>query len=151
MNGKAINKERISKRVKLSSVIVPERIRSETGSVRDLCSSMSKYGLLQPIIIDKNYKLIAGYRRFTAAYELGWEQIDAIVVPTRSKRENLTLEVHENEIRRNFTQKEMLIARKMLRKHSPWAFVLVPLFLLYDTVVKFSCFLKDKFFGLFKK
>jgi ParB-like chromosome segregation protein Spo0J len=56
----------------------PKR-RIEDAAVSALADSMSKYGLLYPILIDENNTIIDGHRRAAAAKMLGWETIQAIV------------------------------------------------------------------------
>lgn len=51
-------------------------------SIRELASTLSKEGLLQPIVVreqGENFEIIAGERRFRAAKQLGWEKIPAII------------------------------------------------------------------------
>lgn len=51
-------------------------------SIRELASTLSKEGLLQPIVVreqGENYEIIAGERRFRAAKQLSWEKIPAII------------------------------------------------------------------------
>lgn len=51
-------------------------------SIRELATTLSKEGLLQPIVVreqGENFEIIAGERRFRAAKQLGWEKIPAII------------------------------------------------------------------------
>lgn len=51
-------------------------------SIRELASTLSKEGLLQPIVVreqGENFEIIAGERRFRAAKQLSWEKIPAII------------------------------------------------------------------------
>jgi len=49
------------------------------GDVTELAESMEAHGQLTPIMVDGSMNLIAGYRRFAAANELGWNDIEATV------------------------------------------------------------------------
>ena len=52
-------------------------------SLNELISSLRSHGLLQPIVVRRQgegHQLVAGERRWRAARELGWDQIDAVVV-----------------------------------------------------------------------
>lgn len=72
------------------------RIREDIGDVDALAQSLMTFGQLQPIIIDDDMELIAGFRRFTAAQLNGWQDIWAEVqgrVPELLARE---LELEEN-------------------------------------------------------
>lgn len=95
-------------KIRLDEIKIPKkRIRKEIGEISILMKSMSKYGLLQPIIIDKSYNLIAGYRRYLAAKKLGWQIIDATIVDVKNKLEKIEIEIEENEVRKNFTFEEI--------------------------------------------
>ena len=63
-------------------------------------------GLINPILVDEKNNLIAGYRRLTAAKDLGWEKIDVNVAIGKNKRELLDIEAEENFNRLNFTAEE---------------------------------------------
>lgn len=68
----------------LSQVRPPKyRLRDDMGDLTDLKASMQALGLMQPIVVRKSgakFEVIAGHRRFVAAHELGWKQIQASVV-----------------------------------------------------------------------
>lgn len=102
------------------------------GDISELVSSMQQHGQITPIIIDGQNNLIAGFRRVAAAGELGWEEIEAVVIAIgrdvkvvnlieNMQRENLTLWEEIQAIRDTFggeaSQSE--IARQ-LSKTRPW-------------------------------
>ena len=68
-------KERSAMLIAPDSVIVKKRIRRHLGDIEALMESLKKYGQLSPIIIDRGYELIAGFRRLEAAKRLGWKVI----------------------------------------------------------------------------
>jgi ParB family transcriptional regulator, chromosome partitioning protein len=84
-----------------------KRIRKELGDVSALMRSMSKYGLLQPIILDRNLNLLAGYRRLLAAKQLGWPTIEVILVETKGQLDKFEIEIDENIVRKDFTFDEI--------------------------------------------
>lgn len=45
-----------------------------------MASSLSEVGLINPITLNKDLRLITGYHRLEAAKALGWEHIDARVM-----------------------------------------------------------------------
>lgn len=47
------------------------------GDITELVDSMREHGLIQPISVDRDHNLIAGFRRVAAAVELGWVEIPA--------------------------------------------------------------------------
>jgi len=71
-----------------------------------LKKSMKKFGQLQPVILDINYELIAGFLRFNVAIELGWSTIKAKIVDV-SKEDKRLLEFLENWNRKDFTDYEV--------------------------------------------
>lgn len=61
----------------------PDNPRSEVGDVSDLVATMREHGLLQPITVRRDpaggYRIVMGERRWTAARQMGWTTIRAIV------------------------------------------------------------------------
>ena len=45
------------------------------SSIDSLMHSIEEMGLLQPLVIDQNYHVISGNRRFKAIQNLGWESV----------------------------------------------------------------------------
>jgi|WetSurMetagenome_2_1015567.scaffolds.fasta_scaffold1503412_1 ParB family transcriptional regulator, chromosome partitioning protein len=84
-----------------------KRIRRDIGNIDELTRSMSKLGLLQPLVVDRNFNLIAGYRRYLAARKLGWKSIEVLAVDAGSKVDRLEIEMDENIIRKDFTYDEI--------------------------------------------
>ena len=48
----------------------------ELSSIEDLMESIQVVGLLQPLIIDKDYRVISGNRRFESIKRLGWKEVE---------------------------------------------------------------------------
>lgn len=105
-------------KIKISDIHIGNRIRRDGGDLSALMESMKRFGLLQPILIDSNSKLIAGYRRLLAARRLGWEFIDVRMIEAGGKKELLLIEADENTTRRDFTPIEMERAQRLLRRYS---------------------------------
>ncbi len=99
--------------MKINDIIIKERIRKDLGDLSLLKKSIEKYGLLHPIIINKNNQLVSGERRLTAAKELGWEEID-VVIKELSYKEALNIELTENTTRKDFDNPELAHG---LKKH----------------------------------
>lgn len=76
-----------SKMIPMSAIIADEefncRGKIPAHSVQDLANDLNDRGLMQAITVapmpDGKYKLIAGFRRFSAASILGWTEIEAKV------------------------------------------------------------------------
>lgn len=54
-------------KIRIDEITIGERIREELGNLEKLAGSLQKYGLVHPIVIDEDLKLIAGQRRLEAA------------------------------------------------------------------------------------
>jgi len=58
--------------MKVSTIRVGNRHRQHIGDVRTLADSTAKLGLLHPIVVDGNRRMVAGARRLAAVRLLGW-------------------------------------------------------------------------------
>lgn len=115
--------------VPISSIKVKKRVRQDLGNLDDLKESLRTYGLLNPITLNRDYELIAGERRLSAAKELGWTNISANIVDNLSEVEELEMEIEENNQRKEFTDDELLEGYKRLeRLRNPGFFYRIYLF-----------------------
>lgn len=113
-------KKKNSDRISLSDIIPdPNQPRifgkNETA---DLVDSMSRLGLIEPIILRKEnnkFTIIAGERRFHAALSLGWKEIAAVVVEA-SPDICYEMSLAENEKRKSLNPWEVGKAIQFLRK-----------------------------------
>jgi hypothetical protein len=84
------------------------RLRPETANA--LAQSMATQGQLQPIVVrphnDHGYWLVAGFHRFEAAKQLGWQEITCTVFDHMEANEAELAEIDENLIRANLTPAE---------------------------------------------
>ena len=95
----------------LSSIQVGERHRRDMGDEAWLVASMDELGLLQPIAIRPDGRLIAGERRLRAARALGWTEIPVNVVDLD---EIVRGEFAENTCRKEFTLSEAVAIKRKL-------------------------------------
>lgn len=102
--------------VDINQIQVSKRVRKDLGDLTPLMDSLKRYGLLNPITITKDYKLIAGQRRLESARQLGWTTIDAVVMDIKDPVARLEIELEENTQRSNFTELELLEGYKQLEK-----------------------------------
>ena len=100
--------------IPIDSVTVPERVRKDLGDLQPLMDSLRRVGQLNPITVSPSYDLIAGHRRLTAATNLGWKTIDAVVVTGLDETRRLEMELEENIYRKDFTPDEVLEGWKRL-------------------------------------
>ena len=83
------------------------RQRRELPNLEELAASIKQSGLIQPVVITKDYKLVAGERRFTAVRDiLGWTHIDVRYLEDCSESELYLIELEENVKRVDLTWQE---------------------------------------------
>lgn len=72
----------------------------------DLETAFTLRGQLQPIVITRDFQLIAGERRLTAAKKIGWTHIKAVFRDEVDPGELQALELEENVKRKDLTWKD---------------------------------------------
>ena len=102
--------------VRISEIQVKKRIRKESGNINELIESMNIHGLMNPIVLTREYQLIAGFRRLESARKLGWENIEASIIDAPTKIKKLEMEIEENIHRKDFTPDEIVDAYTKLEK-----------------------------------
>lgn len=91
---------------------VGRRFRKDIGDLTSLIESISEIGLLHPVVVTPDNKLIAGARRLQACKKLGWKKIPVRVVDLDQIVEG---EFSENTCRKDFTLSEVAAIAKRLR------------------------------------
>ena len=97
-------------KISIDQIIVDEtaRIRTDPGSLSPLENSIKRVGLLNPVVIDEENRLIAGHRRLIACKNIGMDKIEARVIPFQGDLlRMLDAEVDENLFRKKFTPEEI--------------------------------------------
>ena len=130
--------------VNIESIKIKNRVRKDLGDLAALKDSLSRYGLMNPITINKDYELIAGHRRLESAKQLGWTTINAIIIDSQDKVALLEMELEENNQRLPFTNDELLEGYARLEKlrNPPWYKRLLSMIV---------SFFKNLFESIFKK
>lgn len=101
--------------MKISHIKIERRRRTEPGDINALAASIKSVGLLHPVVVDPDGKLIAGGRRLLAAEKLGWKDIEATVATSLDSVEQALLaERDENTCRKDFTPSEAVAMAKAL-------------------------------------
>lgn len=105
------------KRVELDKIIVrrDERQRREVVVDEGLKTSIQNFGVINPIIITREFVLIAGERRYQTSKELGLHDIPCRFVDDLSEAEAQILELEENLKRQDLTWQDN--ARAVARLH----------------------------------
>ena len=112
--------------IPINEIIIGDRIRKDIGYAKDgeeheksiegLAESIPDVGLLQPIGITNENKLVFGYRRLIACRDiLKWEKIPVRIVPVDSI---LLGQIHENSFRKEYTISERVAIVDALRSYS---------------------------------
>ncbi len=102
--------------VRISEIQIKKRIRKDSGNIKELAESMNVHGLMNPIVLTRDYQLIAGFRRLESAKKLGWENIEANIIDAPTKIKKLEMEIEENIHRKDFTPEEIVDAYTKLEK-----------------------------------
>lgn len=102
--------------IPIDDIIIKKRIRKELGDLAPLMESLRRFGLMNPILVNKRNVLVAGRRRLEAAKTLGWKTINAVTVDARDVLTKLELELEENVQRRELSTDEIAEAYSRIRK-----------------------------------
>ncbi len=93
--------------------------------------SLKKHGQLNPITVNRDYELIADFRRLQAAKRLGWKTIQAVILDRRSEQQKLEIEIEENIQRQNLSPEKLSeVLHRLQRLQNPglltriWNFIL---------------------------
>ncbi|WP_052764132.1 ParB/RepB/Spo0J family partition protein [Microvirga massiliensis] len=97
----------------IADIVVGERFRKDLGDIVLLAESIERLGLLQPIGVTQDRRLIFGERRIEAFKHLGRETIPARVLDIESILEG---EFDENETRKEFTVSERVALARAIEK-----------------------------------
>jgi ParB-like chromosome segregation protein Spo0J len=102
----------------VNQIIVGDRLRKDFGDIDELANSIREVGLIQPIVVTRDYKLIAGERRLRAVKKLGIvsllhakqfifnDEVDSLKLKA--------MEIEENVKRKSLTWQEEVLAKKRL-------------------------------------
>jgi ParB/RepB/Spo0J family partition protein len=94
-------------RLALDAIKINGRHRRDLGDIDSLAQSIGLVGLLQPIVVTKDCRLVAGERRIAAARKLGWIDLPATVADNVGDAIGLlTAERDENTCRKDFSPSE---------------------------------------------
>ncbi len=93
--------------MRIADIGVQNRSRKDMGNVGELADSVAAIGLLHPIVVTGDSKLIVGARRIAAFKKLGRKTIPAQVVRSLDELEgSLKAESDENTCRKSYTPEE---------------------------------------------
>src|SRR5438445_477968 len=101
----------------LDKIRISNRTRRNLGDISNLAESMAKLGLLHAVVVNPEYELIVGERRYAGAEQLGWPTIRAYVA--RNLTDALTrleAERDENTCRLDLAPSEAVALGERLEK-----------------------------------
>jgi ParB family chromosome partitioning protein len=94
----------------LNDIVLTDRFRKDYGDLSLLKDSITRYGLIQPVVVNQDRVLVAGGRRYTAHRELGLATIDVVYKETLLESDRQEMEALENIARKSFEWQEETIA-----------------------------------------
>jgi N6-adenosine-specific RNA methylase IME4/ParB-like chromosome segregation protein Spo0J len=100
-----------SKGRRIADIRVGRRHRHDLGDVEQLAASIKDVGLLHPVVITPDGKLIAGQRRLEACKKLGWMHVPVRIVDIDAVVRG---EFAENAVRKDFTLSEAVAIKRAL-------------------------------------
>ena len=92
--------------IPIKKVIVRDRIRKDFGDIGELARDIKDNGMINPVVVNKDYVLLAGERRLRACKQLGYEQVEVKMMDTRDAEHELNIEISENDVRKGFSKSE---------------------------------------------
>lgn len=107
----------------VDDIDIGERIRISVGDLSSLKCSIRDVGLLQPIVVTSDGRLVSGERRLRACEELGWTEVPVRVAHwLDGAAKLLQAEENENTCRLDMTVEERArFARRMAAVEAPKA------------------------------
>lgn len=101
----------------LDSITIVDRHRRDLGDIADLAASIKAIGLLNPVTITAEGRLIAGQRRMEACRLLGWDAVLVRVVGRLTEAADLLIaERDENVCRKEMTPSERVALGRALEE-----------------------------------
>jgi ParB-like chromosome segregation protein Spo0J len=101
----------------ISAIRVVDRRRADLGDIDSLAASIRAVGLLHPIVVTADGRLIAGHRRLEACRRLGWSTVPVTVADQlHDARALLMAERDENVCRKDMTPSEKVALGRALEE-----------------------------------
>lgn len=106
----------MTEKILIAQIVSSERMRKDLGDIDSLKESLAEHGLLQPIGVRPSpttqgfFQVIWGGRRFEAATQLGWEDIECKILTCEEDYELREKELEENIRRKDMTWQEQAMS-----------------------------------------
>lgn len=95
----------------IDQIQVGFRYRRDLGDLRALADSIAEVGLLHPVVVTPDGRLIAGQRRLEACRHLGWDDVPVTVVDLLQAARG---EAHENLARKDLLPSEIVAVKRAI-------------------------------------
>jgi N6-adenosine-specific RNA methylase IME4 len=95
----------------IDGIQVGFRYRRDLGDLRSLADSIGEVGLLHPVVVTPEGRLIAGQRRLEACRLLGWTEVPVTVVDLYQAARG---EAHENFARKDLLPSEIVALKRAI-------------------------------------
>src|SRR5579859_7396229 len=95
----------------IEQIQIGYRYRKDLGDLRVLAQSIADVGLLHPVVVTPEGRLIAGQRRLGACRLLGWTEVPVTVVDLYQAARG---EAHENFIRKDLLPSEIVALKRAI-------------------------------------
>jgi ParB family chromosome partitioning protein len=106
-----------SKLIPVGEIIVSDRYRKDLGDLEPLKDSIAAIGILHPVVVDGDCRLLVGGRRLEACKQLGMMTIPAVTAASLSDlRQRVMAEKDENVCREPFKPSEMVALGKVIEE-----------------------------------
>lgn len=104
--------------ISIDQVVVEDRVRKDYGDIDELCNSIKSVGLIQPIVITHEMKLVVGGRRLAALQRIGCKSLlhasHFIWTEEFDELRLKAIEAEENIKRKALSWQEEILAKKRL-------------------------------------
>ncbi|MGD1061725.1 MAG: MT-A70 family methyltransferase [Terracidiphilus sp.] len=97
--------------MRIDEIQIGFRYRKELGDLRALADSIAEVGLLHPVVVTPEGRLIAGQRRLQACRQLGWTEIPVTIVDLLQAARG---EAHENFVRKDLLPSEIVALKRAI-------------------------------------
>jgi len=103
----------MSTELPIDDILCEGRHRTDLGDIKSLAASIDDIGLIHPVVVTPENKLVAGGRRMAAMRSLGWDTIPVTVIHTLNGAvDALQAELDENTCRKDLNPVEAAGLRK---------------------------------------
>jgi len=97
--------------MRIEQIQIGFRYRKDLGDLRPLVDSIAEVGLLHPVVVTPDGRLIAGQRRLEACRLLGWADVPVTVVDLYQAARG---EAHENFVRKDLLPSEIVALKRAI-------------------------------------